>query len=68
MQCPIKIEGDELINHQRDGRRYNEFQDLLRVYNIPVAKEGWVSADEFADRHNRLKIAIRKTIESLEPD
>lgn len=27
--CPIKIESDELINHQWDGRRYNEFQDLL---------------------------------------
>lgn len=66
MQCPIKIIGDELISHQRDGRRYNEFQDLLKAYNIPVADEGWVPAEEFAERHNDLKIAIRKTIESLE--
>ncbi|OAL37386.1 hypothetical protein AYO20_03235 [Fonsecaea nubica] len=65
-QCPIKIAGDELINHQRDGRRYNEFQDLLKACNIPVAEEGWVPADQFAERHNDLTIAIRKTIESLE--
>lgn len=66
MQCPINIAGDELVNHQRDGRRYNEFQDLLKAYNIPVAEEGWVLADEFAERHHDLMIAIEKTIESLE--
>ncbi|RMD43777.1 hypothetical protein DV735_g1293, partial [Chaetothyriales sp. CBS 134920] len=65
-ECPIKIEGDELINHQKDGRRYNEFQDLLKAYNIPVAEEGWVSADEFADRRDALKNAIKKAIESFE--
>ena len=66
MQCPIKIEGEALINHQRDGRRYNEFQDLLKDCNIPVADEGWVPADEFAERQNDLRIAIKKTTESLE--
>lgn len=66
MRCPIKIIGDELISHQRGGQRYNEFQDLLKAYNIPVADEGWVPAGEFAERHNDLKIAIRKTTESPE--
>lgn len=66
MQCPINIEGEELINHQKDGRRYNEFQDLLKACNIPVADEGWVPADEFAERQNDLKTAIRKTVESLD--
>ena len=65
MQCPIKIEGDELINHQRDGRRYNEFQDLLKASNVPVADEGWVPVDEFSERQAGLKIVIMETIESL---
>ena len=66
MLCPIKIEGDELFNHQKDGRRYNEFQDLLKARNIPVADEGWVPVDEFSERKDSLKTVIKETIESLE--
>ncbi|KIX05575.1 uncharacterized protein Z518_06447 [Rhinocladiella mackenziei CBS 650.93] len=66
MQCPIKIEGDELVNHQKDGRRYNEFQDLLKARNISIAEEGWVPVDEFAERKDGLKTVTKETIESLE--
>jgi len=66
LQCPIKIEGDELLNHQKDGRRYNEFQDLLKARNIHVADEGWVPLDEFSERKDSLKTVIKETLESLE--
>ncbi|EXJ57114.1 hypothetical protein A1O7_07458 [Cladophialophora yegresii CBS 114405] len=65
-QCPIKIEGDVLINHQRDGRRYNDFQDLLKTHNIPVANEGWVPRDEFKERKRHLRAVVREAIETLE--
>ncbi|ETI25849.1 hypothetical protein G647_02626 [Cladophialophora carrionii CBS 160.54] len=65
-QCPIKIEGDDLINHQRDGRRYNDFQDLLKARNIPVANEGWVPVDEFEERKSHLMAVVGETIESME--
>ncbi|KIW14097.1 hypothetical protein PV08_06878 [Exophiala spinifera] len=67
-QCPIKIEGDELTKHQKDGRRYNEFQDLLKARNIPVAEEGWVPSDEFTERKDNLKSVIEETVESLESE
>lgn len=68
VQCPIKIEGDELVRHQKDGRRYNEFQDLLKARNIPVAEEGWVPVDEFTERKNCLQNVVKETIESLESE
>jgi hypothetical protein len=66
IECPIKIEGEELKNHQKDGRRHNEFQDLLKSRNIPVAEEGWVPADDFAKRQSSLEAVIQETLESLE--
>lgn len=66
VQSPIKIEGEELSNHQKDGRRYNEFQDLLKARHIPVADEGWVPADEFAEQKNNLEAVIQGTMEALE--
>lgn len=68
MECPIKIEGDELTNHQKDGRRHNEFQDLLKTRNISVAEEGWVPSEEFTEREDDLVTAIKETIESLDSE
>lgn len=65
-QCPIQIQGDELANHQRDGRRYNEFQDLLKAHNIPVADEGWVPVDEFTRRKHDLRSVMKEFMETLE--
>ena len=65
LQCPINIDGDELNKHQKDGRRYNEFQDRLNASKINVADEGWVPEDEFVEWKNSLKDVVKETMESF---
>ena len=64
-RCPINIDGDELDKHQKDGRRYNEFQDLLKSRNITVAEEGWVPIDDFGKRKDDLRNVIKEVLETL---
>jgi hypothetical protein len=66
LECPIKIEGVILLKHQRDGRYYNAFQDILDKYNIPGANEGWVHAEDFPERQADLRTAIKEAIDSFE--
>jgi uncharacterized protein (DUF4415 family) len=65
LQCPINIDGDELGKHQKDGRRYNEFQDRLNARKISVADDGWVPKDEFVHWKNILRDVVKETLDSL---
>ncbi|KZF20427.1 kinase-like protein [Xylona heveae TC161] len=66
--CPISIGPNELRQHRIDGRRWNEFKDLLQHYNIPVAREGWVPKEEFEMQKRQLKVVLKDILNSLEDE
>lgn len=67
-ECPFRLEGDELLKHQQDGRRYNELQHLLETELVPVANVCWVPAELLSDRRERLEGAMEQAIRSFGAD
>ena len=66
--CPISISYGELSRHRTDGRRWNEFKDLLRSRGIPVAQERWVPKDEFEMHRDNLWLLLQEILASFQDE
>ena len=66
--CPISISPSEMSQHRIDGRRWNEFKNLQRGRNIPVANEGWVPLDEFEVQKDNLRHLVDDIMASLKSE
>ena len=62
------MSSDELNLHRIDGRKWNEFKDLLVDREIPVAEEGWVPRDDFKTQKGKLRVLLSDIRATLHND